>query len=83
MCVFNLDDIVGREFYDLCNCQKYSYGIINPSDLFAINIKMDFDKSKFIVNFEDEILDVEVPLVGKFNIYNACVGFAFHFLRLE
>ena len=70
MCVFNLDDIVGREFYDLCNCQKYSYGIINPSDLFAINIEMDFDKSKFIVNFEDEILNVEVPLVGKFNVYN-------------
>ena len=69
-CVFNFDDAVGREFYENCDCQKYSYGIINSSNLFAINIEMDFDKSKFVVNFEDEILNVEVPLVGKFNVYN-------------
>lgn len=69
-CVFNFDDNVGREFYEICDCKKYSYGLINPSDLFAINIEMDFDKSKFVVNFEDEILNVEVPLVGKFNVYN-------------
>ncbi len=71
VCVFNFDDGVGRDFYRNCDCKKYSYAIINPSDLFAINIEMSLKGSNFVVNFEDEIMEVEISLAGKFNVYNS------------
>ncbi len=69
-CVFNFDDEVGREFAKICDCKTLSYGIIYPSDLFAINIEMSLKGSKFVVNFNDEIMNIESNLCGKFNVYN-------------
>ena len=69
-CVFNLDDDVGREFYNKCDCNKYSYALINPSDLFAVDIEMSISGSKYVVNCLDEIMYIQTVLPGKFNIYN-------------
>lgn len=70
-CVFNVDDETGREFFNACDTTRYSYGLINPSDLFAINIEMNLKGSKFIVNAFDDILNIELCVAGKFNVYNA------------
>ncbi len=70
-CVFNIDDKTGKEFFDICNCNKYTYGLMNPSDIFAVDIEMTLAGSKFVVNIMDEILNIELPLAGKFNVYNA------------
>ena len=69
-CVFNIDDSVGREFFDFCNVNKISYGILNPSDVFAINLEMSIVGSKFVVNANDEIMYIDTSLAGKFNVYN-------------
>ncbi len=68
--VINIDDNYGLGFYDLCDTKKISYGIMRPSDAFAINIKMDFSGSSYVVNFKDEIFEISQNLVGKFNVYN-------------
>lgn len=70
-CIFNADDEVGREFFEKCQVTKYTYGLINPSDVFAINTKMSLAGSKFVVNLFDDILEVQISLAGKFNIYNS------------
>ena len=66
----NSDDEVGREIIN-----KYkgviSYGIKNPADVFAVNIKKTENGSKFIINLFDCIYDVNLNMIGDFNISNA------------
>ena len=68
--VINCDDNYGLNIFNNCDTKKVSYGIMRPSDSFAINIKMNFGGSSYIVNFKDEIIEVEQNLIGKFNVYN-------------
>ena len=69
-CVINSDDNYGLSFFENCDAPKFLYGVMRPSDCFAINIKMDFSGSSYIVNFKDDIIEVEQNLIGKFNVYN-------------
>lgn len=68
--VVNADDEYGQEL--ICNKKTYtlSYGINNPSDVFAVNIEQSGTKSGFVVNAFDDIVEISVPLLGIFNIYN-------------
>ena len=70
-CVFNVDDSFGKDFYHICDTKKFSYAIMNPSDVFALNLKMDLSGSMFVVNLFDDILRCDICLAGKFNVYNA------------
>ncbi len=68
--ILNCDDPVGIELYN----QKegaFSYGIENPSDVFAIRIKENKNGTEFIINLFDNVNTVKIPLVGRFNAYNA------------
>ncbi len=69
-CVINVDDKYGRDYFHLCDTNKFTYAIMNPSDVFALNIKMDLEGSSFIVNLFDDILNCDIALAGKFNVYN-------------
>lgn len=66
----NSDDEVGTEIIN-----KYkgviSYGIKNPSDVFAVNIERSETGSVFVMNLFDCIYDVNLNLIGDFNISNA------------
>lgn len=68
--VINADDPIG---IGLCSEieNSYSYGIENPSDVFAIRIKESKNGTEFIINLFDSVNAVKTPLVGKFNVYNA------------
>lgn len=68
--VSNSDDELGREIYKNCP-NVITYGIDNPSDVFAIDIKEDILKTTFIMNLFDKIYDVKLNLIGTFNVYNA------------
>lgn len=52
------------------NIQKFSYGINNPSDVFAIDLELN-GRAKFIVNAFDDIFEIESGLAGRHNAYNA------------
>ena len=47
-----------------------TYGLYNPSDCFAINVREDIDGVSFVGNFEDEIIEAKASLFGEFNVYN-------------
>ena len=68
--VTNSDDTVGREILSMKK-GALAYGIENPSDVFAIDIKSDANGSTFIINLFDCVYDVSINLIGKFNVYNA------------
>lgn len=68
--IINADDEVGKS---IINSQKkvISYGIDNPSDVFAINLTPNSLGESFVVNLFDKIYEVSLKTFGKFNVYNA------------
>ena len=68
--IVNSDDELGREIL-LENEKVISYGIENPADVFAIDVKEEADGTAFILNLFDGIYEVKTNLLGKFNVYNA------------
>jgi UDP-N-acetylmuramoyl-L-alanyl-D-glutamate--2,6-diaminopimelate ligase len=47
-----------------------TYGLENPADCFAIDVRENIDGLSFVANIEDEIIDVKSSLYGRFNAYN-------------
>jgi UDP-N-acetylmuramoyl-L-alanyl-D-glutamate--2,6-diaminopimelate ligase len=68
--VVNADDEVGSEILSKAG-KVISYGIENPSDVFAINVMPNVNGESFVVNLFDKIYDVNLKVFGKFNVYNA------------
>ena len=62
-----------KNYYSKCNkfknLVKISYGINNPSDVFAIDISLK-NGLDFIVNAFDNILEIKSCLFGMYNVYN-------------
>ncbi len=52
------------------NVPFVSYGLENPADSFAINMKGGFEAISFLANIDDEIIDTKTNLYGVFNAYN-------------
>ncbi len=68
--VSNSDDELGREIY-MTTESVITYGIDNPADVFAIDVKESISGTQFVINLFDKIYDVNLSLIGRFNIYNA------------
>lgn len=64
------DDESCRRFIDEAVVPTITYGIHNPADVFAINIKDDMSKAKFVCNIIDDVYNIECNLVGEYNILN-------------
>ena len=71
--VTNIDDNYSKELLDF-NGLLYTYGLYNPSDIFAVNINMDLNGSSFYVNLNDEIAKTHFNLAGLHNVYNVMAG---------
>lgn len=73
--VTNSDDVVGNEISKLCkNC--ITYGLDNPADIFAVKINCKLRKTAFFINVLDFVGDIQLKMLGFFNVYNAlaCAG---------
>ncbi len=68
--VANSDDNLGLEIATL-RADTITYGLYNPSDVFALDLKVSKFGSSFILNLFDCIYSVELNLIGEFNVYNA------------
>lgn len=68
--VVNADDSLGVEILSE-NKKIISYGIENPSDVFAIDVEQNINGSQFILNLFDVVSDIDLKLIGRFNVYNA------------
>ncbi len=70
-CIFNVDDDYGHLFARSCDANRViSFGINNPSDVFAVNLDVDLTQSRFFVNAFDEIAEICIHIGGKYNVYN-------------
>ncbi|MDD4816207.1 MAG: UDP-N-acetylmuramoyl-L-alanyl-D-glutamate--2,6-diaminopimelate ligase [Clostridia bacterium] len=83
-CVINIDDKYAKYLLNK-NLPILTYGLYNPSDVFAVDIQKTHTGTNFVLNLLDNILKCETQLVGEFNIYNlmavattaVCLGISF------
>lgn len=68
--IVNSDDEVGLEICKLVP-KSITYGMENPSDIFAIDVKSHDKGSRFVINLFDCVYSVDIKLIGTFNVYNA------------
>ena len=69
--VSNSDDLLGAEIAGSRSDNVITYGIDEPADVFAIDVKNSDRGSEFIMNLFDKIYEVKLNLYGKYNVYNA------------
>ncbi len=68
LAVVNGDDELARSL--VTDIPVITYGLEQPSDVFAIDVYPDFDGTQFVANLFDEVLPLHSPLYGIFNVYN-------------
>lgn len=66
----NLDDKYGKLFSKLSNSKIYTYGLNEPSDCFAIDIKLNLGSTEFVANIFDNVFDIKTKMLCLFNVYN-------------
>ncbi|MBE5744460.1 MAG: UDP-N-acetylmuramoyl-L-alanyl-D-glutamate--2,6-diaminopimelate ligase [Clostridiales bacterium] len=71
--VINSDDETGKKIILNNNVKTFTYGLENPSDVFAVNVKSNVNGINFVMNLFDDIVNIKYPSTGRFNVYN-CLG---------
>lgn len=74
--VINVDDPLGVEILMSTTLPTVTYGVTEPADVFAIDYRDTEDGADFVVNMEDEIYDVALPMHGEYNMSNALAAIA-------
>ena len=73
-CFINIDDNKGNLFAKISNSNVFTYGIENPANCFAMDLKLSSTKTNFIANVFDNVFIVNSPLTCRFNVYNLLVS---------
>lgn len=78
--VVNLDDSWGRQLIQRCAGPVLTFGINEDADFRALDSKNTLDGLAFRIQTPSGDMNIESPLVGRYNIYNilsaAAVGFS-------
>ncbi len=78
--VVNVDDELGEKIANKNMPNTVTYGIECPSDVFATLIKINRKSTKFVINLFDELYELKIKLLGKFNVYNSLASIICAFL---
>ncbi len=68
--IVNADDEVGLRIIRSRE-GTYSYGLENPADVFAVNVKEKLSGSDFVLNLFDELYEIHLCMPALHNVYNA------------
>ncbi len=72
-CVLNHDDPYFEQVKAACNGKVLTYGKGEDNDLQIVSFQLFPDHTNIKYRYKGEILDVESPMMGDFNVYNlAC-----------
>ena len=53
------------------NKKTITYGLENPSEVFAIDVACDKSSTQFVINLFDYVYQLRLNLLGQYNVYNA------------
>ncbi|OFV88055.1 MAG: UDP-N-acetylmuramoyl-L-alanyl-D-glutamate--2,6-diaminopimelate ligase [Acidobacteria bacterium RBG_16_70_10] len=71
LAIVNLDDDRGAEIARACRGRVWTYSLSQPADLVAEDLRLSLAGARFRARTPRGTLDVETPLVGRFNAENA------------
>lgn len=74
--VINIDDPYGAEFQKVNGVKTLTYGICHEADYMAENIAIEHHGTSFTLIRREDEFKVHMPLLGKFNVYNALATIA-------
>lgn len=69
--LFNADDPNGARFAKIFPAPCHTFGLANDADYRAENVQTNLTGTKFTIAWGGNHMDVETPLFGMFNVYNA------------
>ena len=70
LAVVNADDPLGLIIALKRKSGTITYGMEQPSDIFAVDVKETSDGMRFIINLFDRLYELKTGLMGRFNVYN-------------
>lgn len=73
--VINSDDKLGLELLSEIG-GAVSYGIENPADVFAVDVRESLNGTNFVLNLSDELYEIKLLLPALHNVYNAMAAAA-------
>ena len=68
--VVNIDDNNALSLFKEEKVPTIFYGVKNPADVFAVNVKNVASGSEFYCNVFDEVYDIKTKLFGDYNVMN-------------
>ncbi len=74
LAILNGDDKLGRQIgeeFEKTGGKSLYYGLETPSDCFAVITDESLDGTECMLNINDELCRVSLPLFGVYNVYNA------------
>ncbi len=74
--IVNADDPYSTLIAKDCSVAQLSYGIERPADVRAYDIELSAKKTCFNIAFQGAVHPIELPLIGRFNIYNSLAAIA-------
>lgn len=74
--IINLDDAHSASFIDVTAQPVITYGLSEASDIYAKDIELYADHSKYTVVVRGEAITIETKLIGEFNVYNSLAAIA-------
>ena len=66
-----LDDKTGQKLVQQLEVPVLTYGLVSPSDTFAIDVCCSMNGSHFVGNVCDKIVEIKTNLVGQYNVLNS------------
>lgn len=69
--IFNADDNASEQFDKMTTVETITYGIDRKSDVMAKNIQITANGTSFTLHAFDDVIDIQMKLIGKFSVYNA------------
>lgn len=78
--VINIDDPCGRYIVDKMGNGAVTYGIDSPADIRATDVALNKDGIAFSVSYDGENERFSIPLLGRYNVYNALASISVGYL---
>ena len=72
--ILNRDDKYFERIIKKANVRVLTFGMNTSSDLVIKNIEERNNGTKFTIKYKSKTYKLEIPLIGKFNVYNVCTG---------
>lgn len=75
--VVNIDDVHSSYFLKVCETSNiFTFGFGENANVRAINYHLEKKKSSFELKVNDKLMQINLPIPGLFNIYNALAAIA-------